>query len=359
MESLGGVADAFFRPVADRFAGIVGSSAGTGAAVCVSCESRVVLDLWSGTADAGAETVWERDSMVQPYSVGQPVAAACALQLLDAGRLDLDAPVQRYWPEFRALATVRHLLAHQAGVVAIEEPVETAAFYDWELLCRLLARQEPAWDPGSAHGESVLFYGHLVGELVRRVDGRGIGRFLQDQICGPLEIDFRFGVAPADQDRAVELTGLDGDFREQMAAGRPELYERAVANPPGALEAVVVNGAPWRQAEIPAINGHGTARALVRFYDSLLGGRILSRDLLDEATRAQRSGPDLVVGGEAAWGLGFRVDRGGFGMGGIGGSYAGASLDGGCTLAFVTGSMRLDGPVEGLEEALRRCLGVP
>jgi Beta-lactamase len=92
-------------------------------------------------------------------------------RLVEAGRLDLDAPVQRYWPEFRARATVRHILSHQAGVVALDQPAPTGAFYDWDRLCALLAAREPSWEPGTAHGESALFYGHLVGELVRRVDG--------------------------------------------------------------------------------------------------------------------------------------------------------------------------------------------
>jgi CubicO group peptidase (beta-lactamase class C family) len=314
-------------------------------------ESRVVLDVWAGTG-------WARESIVQPYSVSKPVAAACALMLIDAGRLELDAPVQRYWPEFRAPATVRQVLCHQAGVVAIDEPVDTTAFYDWDRLCALLARQEPVFEPGTAQAESALFYGHLVGELVRRVDRRSIGRFLREQICGPLELDFQFGLSSPDQDRAVDLTGLDDEFWERNVSSRPELYERAMTNPPGALDAAVVNSADWRAAEIPAINGHGTAGSLVGFYDALLAGRILSRDLVAEATRRQGSGPDLVMGEDVSWGLGFRVQDNGFGMGGLGGNYAGVSLDGGYALAFVTGSMGTHDRVDALDEALRRCLGL-
>jgi CubicO group peptidase (beta-lactamase class C family) len=357
-DAVGGVVDAHFRLVSDRFAAVLDAQPGTGAALCVSCEGRVVLDVWGGTTDTGGTKLWEPDSIVQPYSVGKPLAAVCALMLVDAGRLELDAPVQRYWPDFRAPATVRQVLAHQAGVVLIEEPVSTAAFYDWDRLCALLALQAPEWDPGTAHGESALFYGHLVGELVRRVDRRSIGRFLWQEICGPADIDFGFGLAAADQARAVDLTGLDDAFRQGNAAGRPELYQRAVGNPPGAQDADVVNGEAWRAAEIPAVNGHGTARALVAFYESLLAGRILSSDLLAEATRAQRVGPDLVFGGDKSWGLGFGVDEEGFGMGGLGGSYAGVSVSGGYVLAFVTGSMGKHDRVDDLEDVLKKCLGV-
>ena len=144
---------------------------------------------------------------------------------------------------------------------------------------------------------------------------------------------------------------------ERRAAG-PSCTSGPPRIRPGRQDARVVNGTSWRAAEIPAVNGHGTARALVGFYDSLASGRILSRDLLAEATRSQRSGPDLVFGGETAWGLGFGLDETGFGMGGLGGNYAGVSVDGGYALAFVTGSMGTHDRVDDLEAVLRRCLGL-
>jgi CubicO group peptidase (beta-lactamase class C family) len=139
-----GFADAMFAPVRDCFAGILGQQPGTGAAFAAWCEGRRVVDLWGGYADRGRTRAWQPDSLVQPYSVSKPFAAVCALRLVQAGRLDLDAPVQRYWPEFRAPATVRHVLSHQAGVVVLDRPAPTEAFYDWDRLCGLLAEQEPS-----------------------------------------------------------------------------------------------------------------------------------------------------------------------------------------------------------------------
>jgi CubicO group peptidase (beta-lactamase class C family) len=231
-----------------------------------------------------------------------PFAAVCALRLIEAGRLDLDAPVQRYWPEFRARATVRHVLSHQVGVVMLDWQVPTGAFYDWDYLCGLLAAQEPSWEPGTAHGESPLFYGHLVGELVRRADGRGLGRFLREEVCGPCGLDFAFGLSPSQQARAVDLTGLDDAFRAANASGRPPLYRLAVTNPPGAQDGGVVNGAAWRAAEIPAVNGHGTARAVAGFYHALAAGHLLSPGMLAEAVTVQCAGPDRVFGEDNAWG---------------------------------------------------------
>ena len=172
--SVDGHVDARFDPVRECFTEVVAGQTGTGAAFAAWCDGRLVADLWGGHADLARSRPWEAGSLVQPYSVSKPFAAVCALRLVQAGRLDLDAPVQRYWPQFSAPATVRHVLSHQAGVVALERPAPTEVFYDWDRLCTLLAAQKPYWEPGTAHGESALFYGHLVGELVRRVDGRGV-----------------------------------------------------------------------------------------------------------------------------------------------------------------------------------------
>jgi CubicO group peptidase (beta-lactamase class C family) len=354
-----GFADARFAPVRECFAEVVAAQPGTGAGFAAWCDGRPVVDLWGGYADRERSRPWEAGSLVQPYSVSKPFAAVCALRLVQAGRLDLDAPVQRYWPRFRARATVRQILSHQAGVVALDQQVPTEAFYDWAWLCDLLAAQEPSWEPGTAHGESALFYGHLVGELVRLVDGRSVGRFLREEVCGPAGLDFAFGLSPAQQAAAVDLTGLGPAFFAATASGRPELYRLAIGNPPGAHDADAVNSPAWRAAEIPAINGHGTAGAVAGFYQALAAGRVLSPDLLAEAVTPQCAGRDRVFGEENAWGLGFGVSDDGYGMGGIGGNYGGTSTTGGYSIGFVTGSVGTFDRVDALENALRSCLGLP
>jgi CubicO group peptidase (beta-lactamase class C family) len=358
--NLGGAVERGFEPVQDAFEEVLRGQGGTGAAAAVWHDGAWVVDLRAGHVDAARSRPWEERSLVQPYSVTKPFAAVCALVLVERGLLDLDAPMQRYWPEFRAPATLRHVLSHQAGVVALDEPAPTEAFYDWERLCGLLAAQEPAWEPGTAHGESALFYGHLVGEVVRRVDGRTLGVFLREEVCGPLGLDFFVGLTNAEHARAVELTGLDDRFRRENASGRPELYRRALANPPGAQDPTVVNSRAWRAAEVPAVNGHGTARGVAGLYAALLQGRLLSRELLREAATAQCAGLDAVFGGENAWGLGFGVDvdEDGFGMGGLGGSYGGASTAGGYAFAFLTGSIGGHERAAAVENAFRSCIGL-
>jgi CubicO group peptidase (beta-lactamase class C family) len=150
-----------------------------------------------------APDTWQRDSLVMPYSVTKAFAATSALLLVQQGKLDLDAPISRYWPQLRAQTTLRHLLSHSAGLVALDEPTPTSTFYEWDELCARLARQEPSWVPGEGLGESALFYGHLLGEVVRRVDGRMPSEHWQREVCGPLGLDFHVGLDSAQQARVV------------------------------------------------------------------------------------------------------------------------------------------------------------
>jgi CubicO group peptidase (beta-lactamase class C family) len=352
-----GHAEPRFESVREAFAEVVAKQTGTGAALAIWHGGRWVVDLWGGYRDTERTKPWKSNSIVMTYSVTKPFAAVCALQLVDRGLLELDAPVDRYWPGFESSADVRQVLSHQAGIVVLDEPADTSLFYDWPQMCARLEKQQPSWVPGTAIGESALLYGHLVGELVRRVDGRSLGAFLRDEVCAPLGLEFAIGLDAQQRARAVELTGFEAILAE--AESRPPLYQRALGNPPGARNAEVVNSDAFRAAEIPAINGHGTARGVAGLYAALLGGQLLSPGLLAEATMAQASGIDLVIGGpERSWGLGFSLDDDGFGMGGTGGSVGWASVVGEYAIGFVTGSMGNHDRADRLENAFRSCLGL-
>lgn len=357
---LSGQVDSRFELVRAAFADVLAGQRGPGASVAAWLDGGWVVELWGGAAGPAGAPGWQRDTLVQPYSVSKPFAAIGALMLADRGAIDLDAPVRQYWPEFLASATVRQVLSHQAGVVALDEPAPTEAFYDWTLMCDLLAAQPPAWEPGTAHGESALFFGHLVGEIVRRVDGRLPGQFLRDEVCGPLGLDFYVGLTQAEQAKAADLAGLgEPGWLARRADGWPSLYQRATSNPPGAFDPAVVNGSAWRAAQVPAVNGHCTARGAAGLYAALLDGALLSPAMLAQATSAHCAGTDLVFGHENAWGLGFGVDADGFGMGGAGGSYAGASTARGYAFGFVTAAMGSHDRVAAVENAFRACLGLP
>lgn len=357
MEICGSVHRSFAR-VQEVFADVLAAQAGTGASFAVWHAGSWVVDLWGGYADARHTRPWRRDTLVMPYSVSKPFAALCVLTLVDRGLVELDAPMQRYWPALQAKASVRDVLSHRAGVVVIQEDAPQEAFFDWKMMCSLLARQEPTWTPGAAQGESVLFYGHLLGQVVRQVDGRSLGRFLREEICGPHDLDFHVGLGAGELPRVAELTGFDTDFRAAQR-GASQLYARALGNPPGAQEAAVVNGEQWRRAEVPAVNGHGTARAVAGFYLALAHGHLLSPARAAELTRGRGVAPDQVMGGHREWGLGVVLDPDGYGMGGLGGSFGWWSQVGQYAMAFLTGHIGDHNRGERLEGVVRQTLGLP
>jgi CubicO group peptidase (beta-lactamase class C family) len=350
-----GHVDPGFGPVADAFADVFVHEGERGAAVAVVVDGRTVVDLVGGTARDEPSAPWLPTTIVNAYSVVKPLAAACVLLLVDRGLVDLDERVTRCWPEFRAAGkedvTVRQLLAHQAGLDLVEQPPSLTTLLDWAAMTRLLAASAPRWPPGTAHGEHATTYGHLVGELVCRVDGRSLGAFMRAELAGPWGMDFHVGLSPREQRRAASLVDPDRSFASPLA------------RPPEIVDPAVVNGAEWRAAEIPAINGHGTAVALARFYAGLAAGgeldgvRLLSRDLAAEAIRPQLVAVDRVLEREVAWGLGPQIDldEGGFGLGGMGGSLGWWSEDG-YALGYVTRRLGGHERADMLDRAVRDVL---
>jgi CubicO group peptidase (beta-lactamase class C family) len=343
-----------FERVRDVFADVLAEQRGTGAAVAAWHAGSWVVDLWGGWADSGRTRPWAEDTLVMPYSVTKPFAAMPALLLADRGDLDLDAPVQEVWPEMTARTTTRQLLSHHAGLVVLDEELPREAFLDWEGLCSRLAAQQPSWEPGTASGESALFYGHLVGEVVRRVDGRTPGRYLRDEVCGPLGLDFHIGLDDGEIARVADLIGLE---HIDPSAGSA-LHERALRNPDGAIDPAFVNSDAWRRAEVPAVNGHGTARSVAGLYVALQQGQLLSPGMLAEVVRGEGTKRDLVMDDEREWGLGVVVDEDGYGMGGLGGSFGWWSEAGQYAFGWVTGSLGHDGG-DLLENSLRAVLDLP
>ncbi|MFD0313188.1 serine hydrolase domain-containing protein [Streptomyces flavalbus] len=334
-----------------------------GAAVAVTVGGETVVDLWGGWADAARTRPWERDTLVNVWSTTKGPVALCAHLLADRGLLDLDAPVAAYWPEFAAAGKedvlVRHLLSHRAGLAGLRERHSFEELCDWELTTARLAATEPWWEPGTRSGYHALTYGHLVGEVVRRVSGLRPGAFLEREVTGPLGIDFTVGLPKTEWDRAAELVQAappaSGE-RPDASPGLPPLVLAAIANPVvGAAE----TGTPeWRSAEIPAANGHGTARAVAALYGifagrgSYRGHRVLSPEAVERAREGQGSCRDLVLGAglgadtELGLGVWLSGPRGGygpnpraFGHDGFGGSCGLADPDAGVSLGYVMNRM--------------------
>lgn len=358
---LDGTVDARFRAVRDAFAENFARHDEIGAAVCVVVEGVTVVDVWGGHADADRLRPWGPDTLVNIFSIGKGLSAALVARLVGEGRLDVDAPVSRYWPEFAAAGkedvTVRQLVSHQAGLPAVRRRLSTGAMLDHDVMADALAEQEPWWPPGTAHGYHTNTFGFLVGELVRRVAGMSLGTLLRDAITDPLEADVHIGLPSTEDPRVAEFVGFDAPppAPDPVGLTESELMEyHAYFNPPGLSGAGVLNTRAWREAEIPSTNGHGTARGVARAFAALAaGGRldgvyVVDPDALAAATEEQVSGEDVILHRPSRFGLGFQLTQperplgpnpGAFGHFGAGGSLGFCDPDAGVAFGYVMNQM--------------------
>lgn len=355
---IGGRFDPAFAGLREAFAANFAEEQEVGAAVCVAARDRTLVDLWGGWQDAGRTRAWERETLVNVYSVGKGVVAALALALAERGRLDLDARVPDLWPGFEAhgkgALRVRDLLAHRAGLPAVRETLACDAWAHWDCVTGALAAQLPWWTPGKDHGYHVNTWGYLVGELVRRATGRGFGAALRDWVTGPTAADFHVGLPAREHARCARVVApaagglapgrLASAFPSSGDASHDEMVRKTYFNPPGLSGTGVVNTAAWRRAEVPSTNGHGTARGVARIYAALLDGRLAGPGLVAEAARVHSDGSDRVLGRPSRFGLGFQLamperpigpSPRAFGHFGYGGSLGFADPDAGIAFAYL------------------------
>jgi len=290
-----GICDPRFAAVRDAFAANMDEE--IGAALLVSIDGEVLVDLWAGWADAARTRPWSADTVVDVFSCGK---AFVALTVLSLG-LDLDAPA---WQE----ATLSQVLSHQAGHPAVRADVPAEAIYDWDWMVRALESQEPWWVPGSEHGYHVNTFGFLCGEIVRRATGESL-RTRFGRLAGDAA-GVTFG-APPGTDVAEFVFDMGDDASAEAPAAMSEarrfLLARTYLNPPGLSGLGTVNSAAWRAAEIPSANCHASARGIVAVYARM--PELLGADVLAEATRAWSDGPDVVLNRHTRFGLGFQLTQ--------------------------------------------------
>ncbi|WP_411096902.1 serine hydrolase domain-containing protein [Streptomyces sp. 020-2-3H-GM] len=389
MTVINGEVAAGFEPVREAFAANFARREDIGAAVCVYQDGRPVVDLWAGVADPDTGRPWERDTLQLVYSATKGVTATAAHLLAQRGALDLDAPVAEYWPEFAANGKVeipvRWLLSHQAGLVALDEPVPLDEALAWHPMTAALAAQCPQWIPGTAHGYHGRTWGWLVGEVIRRVSGRTPGCFFAEEIARPLGLDFFIGLPAGERDRVsrmvyrkpdVDLTtvpeeSVPEDLRDLVAAWRDpnSLSNRAFAvTDPANID---FDSPEVQAAELPSSNGIGTAHALARMHAALIGEvdgvRLLTPETLASATEEQASGQDRVMLAPSRFSTGYMLPTttipmtgpSAFGHTGRGGSLGFADPKHGIAFGYVMNHI-IGGPDDlratTLAEAVRRSL---
>jgi len=372
---IGGWCDSRFAAVRDEFACNFRERGESGAAVCLTVQGTIVANLFGGWSDAERRQPWSADTLVNVFSVGKGLIAACTARLIGLRLLDPDARVTRYWPQFGAAAkqdvTVRQLLSHQAGLPALREPLPAGSMLDWKLMTDALAAEPPWWQPGHGHGYHVNTFGFLAGELIRLITGMTPGELLRRELAGPLGADVHIGLPAAEQGRVADFQWGDGPPDYVLPAGNAapggpgadlgpaaaqgaRMALHAYFNPPDFSGRGVVNTVAWRTAEIPSANAHATAAGVARMYAALAaagaidGIRIVDSGALAAATEEQVYGEDLVLRRPSRFGLGFQLThaerelgRGpaSFGHFGAGGSVGFCDPDAGLAFGYVTNQM--------------------
>ena len=314
MVNVEGHCDERFDRVREAFESNFAERGDVGASFAVTLEGEYVVDLWGGHRDAARSRPWQEHTIINVYSTTKTMTFLCALLLADRELLDLNAPVARYWPEFAAngkqSVLVKHLLSHSAGLPGFSRPLTAQELYDWELCCADLAAQACWWPPGTQSGYHAITQGYLIGEVVRRITGRTLGTYFREEIAGPLGADFHIGVDPRDFSRIAEL--IPAAQSAPILAMDPESIPGRVF---GGLDfgPETTRSAGWRQAEIPAANGHGNARSVVRAQTPLAnGGRafgveLLSRSGCAKALEPQTDGLDAVLGLPIRFAMGYAL----------------------------------------------------
>ena len=267
--------------------------------------------------DEARTAPWQADTITNVWSTTKTVTSLAALMLVDRGELDVDAPVARYWPEFAAAGKegvlVRHLLSHTSGVSGLDQPAVVEDLYDWDKSTARFAAQAPWWEPGTASGYHALNFGHLIGEVLRRITGKSLKQFVAEEIAGPLGADFQIGAAEKDWSRISNVIPPPPLPFDLGALGMDSPTVKTLTGP--LADASDANTPEWRRADIGAANGHGNARSVARILSVISRGgevdgvRLLRPETIELIFREQANGIDVVLGVPLRFGIGYGLPQ--------------------------------------------------
>ncbi len=386
MAEVQGYFDPRFESVRALFAEQQTDEQARGAALCVTVGGDTVLDLWQGVMDKENQQVWEQDTLVNVFSCTKPLGAVAILQQVQAGKLELDAPVADVWPQFAVAGkdqiTLRQILSHRSGLSAIRQTLPPEALFDWDAMVKAVEEQDPWWEPDSDHGYAPVTYAWLLGEPLARASGQRPGAYINQHICQAAGMDFFVGVPDSDLGRIASVSRLRNQFGDEnarkvfAAMGQPDsLTGKAFTNPSSMMTST--NLTEWRQAEVFSANGSGNARSLARFWQLMAHGgshdgvSLLDSQLVNEMQREHSAGMDKTLLAPTRFGLGCMLEQGyeggGYGMGprawghpGAGGALGFCDPDRQVGFGYVTNTMGpyvlMDPRALALSREVKRCL---
>ena len=340
-----------------------------GAACAIYVDGRTVVDLWGGIADRRTGRPWEENTAAVIFSVSKGILAICAYVLAQQRRLDLDAPLARYWPEFaahgKAVITVRQAMSHRAGIPCFDIDLTKEEVLAWDPVIRALEEQRPLFPPNAGHFYHAMTYGWLVGEVIRRITGLSPGAFFRTAIGDPLEVRAWIGLPDSARPDVAwmeaPLPDEDSDAAREAArlAATNDCVQRSVSLGkafafPADGDYVTFNDPAIQSAEIPGANGIATPRSLARLYAACLTdlgeGRLLTDSSIDDACVVLSAGPHLsgMPDDGSRWGTGFQLSSPpsqpmlgprSFGHAGAGGQLAFADPEHGVGFAYLSNQM--------------------
>lgn len=364
-----GVVEDGYGRVMDEFVRNFDERNDLGAGCAVHVDGRPVVDIWAGTADRRSGRPFEHDTATVMFSCTKGVMAVCAYVLVEEGRLDLDAPIARYWPEFaqqgKTRITVRDAMAHRAGLAYLDEDLTLDDVVAWEPVIRAIERQAPHHAPSEGHAYHAITIGWILGEVIRRVSGVSAGTFVRRSLGDPLGLDLWVGLPQTERSKVawmeVPLPDDDSDLARGFAAlGSARHIERAMTlgkafGFPTENGEVAFNNPRIQGAEVPGAGGVGTAASLARLYAACVSsvdgiGPLLTERSIADGLEVRSAGPQLTGQPDdgARWGTGFQVSSPpfvpmlgptSFGHTGAGGQLGFADLEHRASFAYLTNQM--------------------
>ena len=331
-----------------------------GAAVCAYQDGEKVVDLWGGYKDLARTQPWEKDTIVIMNSVAKSMCALCTHILIDRGLIGFDVPVARYWPEFAQAGKqgvlVRHVLSHTCGVIFCDH-APPGSWFDWATHIHALEKQEPAWEPGSKGAYNSINIGYILGEIIRRVTGKTVGRFLREEVTSKLGADYNIGLRPDEIARVSDMHPNPKNGFFKIAADDTTPLGRAFRSAP--TIGYFQNCREIRELEVASFGGHGSARAMASIYAMLAGNgevggvRLLSPQAVERASQLVWEDDCIMTQRRIRMGYGFMhnepdtvpmgVNMSAFGHTGTGGAFAWCDRERNMAFAYCTNFQR-EGP---------------
>ena len=349
-----------------------------GAAISIELNGEEIVNLWGGYTSETKDRLWEEHTIVNVWSVTKAVTGACIAKLISDEKLNINEFVSTYWPEYgvngKENTKVIDLLTHRAGMFGFQGDYPNTNWNDWDSYIVALEKQKPFRKPGSSQGYHAVTFAWLVGELIKRIDGRSTGVYFKEEFAKPLNLDFHIGLKEAEFYRCAEIGFkkldslkppldfikyvpnfmLNKDLKDYKETVVSKDFVKAFNS--SHFEINNPNSKDWRTAEVPSANGHGTAKSLSKLFGVLSTGcerdgiKIMNSNIIDEASKVVSNGPDTVLfGSKLNFGYCFMVEQNfneklnfapifnpkTFGHAGIGGSVAFGDLKNKLGYAFV------------------------